>query len=117
MSIQHITIQYTSRQQLAINNFEDAFYDSLLRYSLKQLTFGEDLSEQTIIEALQKSIQVCFMLNINSRHHFKKIYVSNSVTGTVHVDWLMSKRGFNLMIMQIPSLNERRAKWLWQLSE
>ena len=115
--MQHITIHYASRHHLAASKFEDAFYDSLLRYSLKQLTFGEDLSEQTIIEALQKSIQVCFMLNINSRHHFKKIYVSNSATGTVHVDWLMSKRGFNLMIMQIPSLNERRAQWLWQLSE
>ena len=115
--MENITLYYTSPDKYASHNFEDAFHHVSLRYSLRHLTFAEDLSDELIRQALQKSIQICYLLEINSRHHFKKIYISNPIDGTVHVDWLMSKRGFNLMVMQIPSLSEKRAKWLWALTD
>ena len=109
-------IRYSSNNHHHFSrDFEEAFHDSKLQYSLRHLTFTGDVSQENLMDALEKSIQVCIFLGINSKHHFKKIYVSDQINQTIQVDWLMSKKGFNLM--QIPSLNEEMAKWLWTLAE
>ena len=98
------------------SDFEEAFYNSKLVYSLRHLAFNKDISQEIIAEALQKSLQVCFLAGVNSKHHFKKIFVFDSNTGSLYTDWLMSKKGFNLMMTQIPLQNENLARWLWQLA-
>ena len=69
------------------------------------------------MEALQKSMQVCHLAGINSKHHFKKIFVFDSSIGTLLVDWRMSKTGFNLLVIQIPLADQKVAAWLWKLAE
>jgi hypothetical protein len=110
----HYPVLYNS---FLSTEFEDAWHYAMLRYSLQHLTFAGAISLEVIIESLKKSIQVCQMAGINSQHHFKQIYVFNAQTKEVQIDWLMSKNGFNLMIMHIPSLNEKKASWLWELSD
>ncbi len=113
-----IIIHYSSTtHQLSENEFEDAFYNSRLRYSLRHVTIMVNSSPENIGEAIQKSMQVCHLAGINSKHHFKKIYVFDSASGEMQTDWLLSKKGFNLMVMQINSLSEQRARWLWQLAD
>jgi hypothetical protein len=97
--------------------FEEAYYDSRLRHSLRHLATIENISEELIREALQKSLEVCCILGIKSDRHFKKIYVFDARVGSLHTDWMMSRNGFNLMIMQIPSMNTKITQWLWELAE
>ena len=105
------------RHQFASWGLEDAFYNSKLTYSIRQLSFADGFSTELIMEAFQKSLQICYLLGINSKHHFKKVYVYDAQMGCLQIDWLMSKNGFNLMVMQMPSINEKMARWLWALSE
>lgn len=113
-----VIISYSSTaKQNEANEFEEAFYDSLCQYSLRDLQFVEGISHERIEEALQKSLQICHLVGINSSLHFKKIYVYDAENNVLHIDWRMSKRAVNLMITQISALNEGTARWLWELSK
>ncbi|MEI7582914.1 hypothetical protein [Runella sp.] len=112
-----ISLYSSTEFQLSIGEFEDAFYNARRRYSLRHLIFSGDVTQENILDALQKSIQICKLAGINSRHHFKKIYVYDADLNTICIDWCMSKKGFNLMVMQLPSLNEKLARWLWKLAD
>jgi hypothetical protein len=112
----HIT-RYSSYNNFPSDEFEDALSSAALRYSLEHLILTGMTSGDDILKALQKSIQVCALTGVNSRHHFRKIFVFDSTTGALHTDWLMSKKGFNLMIIHSPLLNEKIARWHWQLAE
>jgi hypothetical protein len=116
METTHLT-HYTVPHPFSANEFEEAYYNSRLRYSLRHLAIIENISHEFIMEALQKSLKVCHLLSINSDHHFKKIYVFDSISETLHTDWIMSRNGFNLMVMQIPSMNEKIAEWIWELAD
>ncbi len=96
---------------------ENTFYDAMLIYSLRHLSFLEDVSEENILAALQKSLQICHLAGVNSRHHFKQIFVFDLNKGMLHIDWRMSKTGFNLLIIQMPSANVNLASWLWKLAD
>lgn len=114
MKTDYITIYASNEEQTA--EFEDAFYNSLRQYSLRHLPFIENISHENILEALQKSLQVCQLAGINSKQHFKKIYIYDDDIKTIHIDWKMSKRAVNLLVMQMPTLNENKARWLWELA-
>ncbi|WP_435353063.1 hypothetical protein [Emticicia sp. SJ17W-69] len=117
MKTEYITLYSSNEEQAALGEFEDAFYNSLRRYSLRHLPFVEEVSQEKILEALQKSLQVCQLAGINSKQHFKQIYIYDDNIKTIHIDWKMSKRAVNLMATQIATLNEKTARWLWELSE
>ena len=99
----------TNDYQIHLRDFEEAIHNSKLIYSLRHLTFDENISSENILEALQKSLQICQLGGIESKHHFKKIYVYNADLKTLYIDWKMSKKGFNLMMMQFPLLNPKKA--------
>lgn len=98
-------------------SIEDNFYHWGLKYSLRHIRDIDSLMPEMIFDALQKSMRICYLLGINSKFHFKKVYVYDAIMGTLQIDWLMSRNGFNLLIMQLPSINENMAKWLWRLSD
>ena len=80
------------------------------RYSLRNLNFMEDVSEEQLLESLQKSMQVCRLAGVNTVQHFKKIYVYDPAVRSMQIDWRMTKKGLNLMVMQTPSMNEKMAQ-------
>jgi hypothetical protein len=110
-------VQYQDSDYLTIlKDFEEAIYNSQLKFSLRHLAFIENISEEDSMEVLQKSLQICQLAGIESKHHFKKIYIYDADLKTLQIDWRMSKKGFNLMVMQFPSLNEKKALWIWKLA-
>ena len=117
METHHITHYSPIAHQLSPNRFEEAYFNSRLRYSLRHLAIIENISEELTQAALQKSLEVCCILGIKSDRHFNKIYVFDAADGALYTDWMMSRNGFNLMIMQIPSLNPGIAQGLWELAE
>lgn len=117
MKTDDITLYSSTARQLVQNEFEDALYHSMLQYSLRHLPITEDVGQEKVMEALQKSIRLCSLAGVESKQHFKRRYIFDENTATLHTDWLMSKKGLNVMVMQIPTLNERMARWLWELAE
>jgi hypothetical protein len=113
-----LTQQYSAFSPNAdYNKWKDSFYESKLLFSLHHLTFVGDISNESILDALGKSIKICDCAGENSKNHFKQIYVFDKDSDSMHIDWMMSKTGFNLLILQIPSLNNKIAKWIWNLAE
>jgi hypothetical protein len=102
-------------KQKAVEDFENAFYDSLCKFSFRHLPFSEKITEEIIQEALLKSIQVCQLAGVNSDCHFKKIFVYDAVSHTLTIDWKMSKKAVNLMVTQMTSLDRNTAQWIWKL--
>jgi hypothetical protein len=113
----YITLYSSTARQFANSEFEDALHYSMLQYSLQHLPITEDVGQEKVLEALQKSILICSLAGVESKQHFKQRYIFDENTATLHIDWLMSKKGLNVMVMQIPTLNERMARWLWELAE
>jgi phage regulator Rha-like protein len=66
-----------------------------------------------IEKLIQKAIQICQLVGIQSESHFKKIYVYDNDTNRMSIDWRISKKGFNLLVMQCNKINQRNALWLW----
>lgn len=107
MKNNEITVFSLRNSSSNMNDFEEAFQTSMRRYSLRQLNFMEDISEKQVLEALQKSMNVCRLAGVNSMQHFKKIYVYDDEISTMHIDWRITKKGLNLMVMRTPSINEK----------
>lgn len=116
MKTEEIMILSSNYNHLSMDDFEEVFLASMRRYSMRHLPFSEEVSQENIFEALRKSLKVCQMAGINGKHHFKKVFVYDEATQTVQIDWQMSKRGLNLMIMHTPELNEKLACWLCELA-
>jgi hypothetical protein len=113
---QNVIIRYSPNQkQKALEDFENAFYDSLCQYSFRHLPFSEKINEEIILEALEKSLRVCQLAGINSDCHFKKVFVYDADCHTINIDWKMSKKAVNLMVTQMTSLDRNTAKWIWKL--
>ena len=112
-----ITLYSSSINDFVISEFEEAYYNSKKLYSINQLTITGSFSEEQVIEALKKALLLCKLAGININQHFKRVYVYDEKNETMFVDYRMSKRAFNLLMMQSPSLNENRAKWLWELAD
>ena len=99
------------------DEFEEALYDSGLRYSMRHIILAGITSQENIMTAMKRAMQVCSLAGVNTRYHFKQVYISDEIAGVVYADWLMSRKGFNLTIMQSSELNGQIARWLWELSE
>ena len=99
------------------NEIESSFRDALLIYSIRHFESLNSVSQENMLAALQKSLQVCYTAGINSKHHFKQIFLFDSKNGTLLIDWRMSRAGFNLMIIQMPTANERLANWVLKLAD
>jgi hypothetical protein len=117
MKNKEVAVFSLRRNPFMMDDFEEALQNSMRRYSLRQLDFMDDISEEKVLEALQKSMQVCQLAGVNSVQHFKKIYVYDPAVSTMQIDWRMTKKGLNLMVMQTPSMNEKMARWLWELAD
>jgi hypothetical protein len=116
MKTNAINYSLAKHYQFSVNEFNDDFYNPKLKYSLRHLAFIGNIPNETLVEALKKSLQICYLANINGKQHFKQVYLFNEAANTLQVDCFMSKNGFNLMLMQMPSVNEKLAVWLWKLS-
>lgn len=106
----------STKNQFSSVELDDSFYDSMLFYSLRHITFIGNISHESTISAIQKSLRMCQCIGINSKHHFKQIFVFDKNIDTLLIDWHMSKTGFKLMLIEISSADMKLALWLWKLA-
>ena len=108
---------YSSRNNYFYQNeFEDAVYHSARSYSMQHLIVAGITSQEDILKALQRAMKVCSLAGIDARLHFEKIFVYDVNNETIYTDWLMTKKGFNLILIQYPLLNEKIARWLLEIT-
>jgi hypothetical protein len=114
----YTVVQYNASNYYSavLKDFEEAICYATLKYSLRHLALIENISEDDSIETLKKSLQICQLAGIETKYHFKEIYVYDAVVHSLQRDWQMSQKGFNLLVMQFPVLNEKKARWLWALA-
>jgi hypothetical protein len=131
MNTEYITLYSSTAHHITSGEFEEALYNSTLQYSLQysfqhvpmsedsmsEDSISENIVHEKVMEALQKSIRICALAGIHSQQHFKRRYIFDERTETLHIDWLMSKKGLNVLMMHIPVVNEAMARWLWELAE
>lgn len=117
METNEIIILSSNYNPISMNDFEEIFLASMRRYSMRHLPLTHEVSQDNILEALQKSLRICQMAGIDGTHHFKKVFVYDADVQTVQIDWQMTKKGLNLMAMHTPELNERMARWLCQMAD
>ncbi len=111
-----ITLYLQQQRSHAIDEFDEALRYRELRFQLRHLLQAGFSPTSNISEALQKAMEVCRLAGINPREHFRPLYVFDAVTGNLTLDWMMSKRGFTLLLMQLPA-TELTACWLWKLAD
>jgi hypothetical protein len=113
---ENVIIRYSPNQnQKVVEEFENAIYDSLCKYSFRHLPFSKKITEEIIHEALQKSIQICQLAGVNSQYHFKKMFVYEDQQHHIIIDWKMSKKAVNLMVTQMKQPDRNTAQWIWKL--
>lgn len=113
----HVIIPYASENYLSfLAALKESILYANLPYSRIDLQLFQEISDDEIEDAIKKAISICHLVGIETKYHFKKIYVFDDHDKTINVDWRMSKKGFNLVIMQFQKLNQKNAIWLWQLA-
>jgi|ERR1043165_1598921 hypothetical protein len=116
METYQITVYERHPARSVFDELDEALLESRLQYSMRHVLYTGAASMEELQLALQKSMQICSLAGSNSHYHFKPVYVFDPQTGITHTDWLMSKKAFCLMVMNLP-LNEQTAKWLWELTD
>jgi len=104
------------RVKYGSSEFEDAIYDHLMHYSLAALTKANFISFEKITQIVQQCKIVCSLAGVNSKHHFKQIYIYDELNGTLCCDWRMSEVGLKLLRIYTPYLNENMAKGMWKIA-
>lgn len=117
MSTINIIPYHADYSHHALADFEEILHYSMLRYSMLHLISEGVTSRDSFNEALQKAMKVCSYAGIDMSRHFKQVYAYDTETGVMDIDWIMSKRGLKLIIMEYPELNRQFAQWLWEWSD
>lgn len=117
MSTINIIPYHSDYSHHSLADFEEILHYSMLRYSMLHLIHEGITSRDSFNEALQKAIKVCTYAGIDMSLHFKQVYAYDTESGVMDIDWIMSKRGLKLIILQYPELNKQLAQWLWEWSD
>ena len=114
----HPIVPYSTENYLSfLKELRESILYANLYYSIKDLQLTFELSEDEIENSIKNAIAICHLVGIESKYHFKKIYIFDGFYNTINIDWRMSKKGFNLVVMQFQKLNQKNAIWLWKLAD
>ena len=114
----HAIVPYATENYLAfLKDLKESILYSSLQYSSNDLQLIQEMSHNDIDQAIKNAIAICHLVGIESKYHFKKIYFFDLNYNKLNTDWRMSKKGFNLVVMQFQKLNQKNAIWLWQLAD
>lgn len=89
------------RNQFSFWELADAYYLCMFTHSIRQLSILGNFTPESIFIAMQKSFEICNLIGVNAKHHYKKVFVYDAQMGVTSIDWLMSKKGYNLMKSQL----------------
>ncbi|MBC7525821.1 MAG: hypothetical protein H7239_15465 [Flavobacterium sp.] len=111
-------VPYATENYLSfLKELKESILHSKLQYSSIDLKLIQEMTYGEVEESIKNAIEICHLVGIESEYHFKKIYVFHVDNNSINIDWRMSKKGFNLVIMQLQKINKKNAIWLWKLAD
>jgi hypothetical protein len=114
----HAIVPYATENYLAfLAALKESILYANLQFCIKDLQLIQEMSDNEMDKAIIKAISICHFVGIESKFHFKKIYTFDADKNTIKTDWRMSKKGFNLVVMQFQKINQKNAIWFWQLAD
>ncbi|MDQ5930181.1 MAG: hypothetical protein QG594_1968 [Bacteroidota bacterium] len=113
----HAIVPYRSENFDFLNSIKESIINTGFCYSIADLLLIQDLYDFEIDEAIKEAQEICLLVGIKSQFHFKKIYVFDLDKKNIKTDWKMSKKGFDLVVLQFQKINQKRAIWLWHLGK
>ncbi len=114
----HEIIPYSSKDYLDfLIAMQQSFVEKSLPYSLFDLQVFHNINSDEIYETMLRAIEICDLMEVDSRFHFKKVYIFNIDKNVINIDWQISKKGLNLVMMHLKSRNKKNAMWMWQLAD
>jgi hypothetical protein len=93
---------HAEHSHAVIADFEEVLHQSTLQYSMAQLIDDGLTSREDFMEAFNKALLVCSYAGINPAAHFSQVYIYDTASGMTGTDWLLSREGLTLIIMQYP---------------
>jgi hypothetical protein len=102
MSTINIIPYSIEHHQALIADFEEMMQWPALEYSMLTLIQQGVTTRQEFSEAFQKMLRMSHHGGINLTHHLVQVYAYDIETGTMDTDWLMSRKGLTLIILQYP---------------
>ena len=114
----HSVIVYSTENFLSfLKPLKESFSFNNLTYSSRDLQTIQPMSATEIDHVINTAITICQTIRVDSSSHFKKIFVYDFRDKTIKSEWRLSKKGFNLAVMQFQKISHRNAIWFWQLAD
>jgi hypothetical protein len=98
----------------ALDDFTEMVHQLQLKYSTGNLALA-GLKADEVSCAVSRAMRICRLNDIDTRDHFRSLYIFDGKSGTVFCDWRMSRQGFMLALMNAPNCNPAIAYWQWEL--
>src|SRR5687767_8061170 len=105
---------YEIMNQPELDDFTDIVQSMQFKYNTAHLSLA-GLDHDDITTAVTRAMRVCRLNGIETREHFRSLYVFDKLHGGTYCDWRMTREGFMLAIMNAPTLNESLANCQWEI--
>lgn len=94
-----------------ISRFKEAVNDIELCYTISDLYRAGIETENDLNKALQKTIHILHLANLDTTHYIKKIYVTEIDSGKTYIDWRMNKISFFFVLLNSECQNSLILQW------
>ncbi|MAU25907.1 MAG: hypothetical protein CMH48_05815 [Muricauda sp.] len=89
---------FEPRLKAVLEAFGEALIASDLSYSLDKLRRYGFSGDQELSLAVKRALQICATLGLDTRKHFRYIYIVDLAERCVYREWRASKFGFYLVL-------------------
>ncbi len=107
-------IRYDFRLHDQMAEFREKLHQMEFIYNTGHLAIAGVLPAD-INTAVRNAMKVCTINNVEPADHFRSLYVFNEKNHATYCEWLMSRQGFALVIINAPHTNATVARWQWEL--
>lgn len=107
-------IHYDFRLHDPMDEFREVLHHLEFIYNTGHLAIAGVLPADINI-AVSNAMKVCKINNVDPADHFKSLYVFSIETGVTYCEWVMSRQGFALVVMNAPHTNATIARWQWEM--
>lgn len=108
-------MKYEIRFIPELDEFEELVHSLEFRYSSRHLLIaGIEVAEMP--ETIARAMRACKNAGIETRDHFRSLYIVDEKTSGVFRDWRLTRQGFALCIMSAAGVNKTIACCQWELA-
>jgi hypothetical protein len=97
-----------------LDDFVEAAHLIQFRFSSHHLIMA-GLHPGDIPESISRAMNVCTINNVDTKDHFRVLYLFNTEKEGLYSEWQMTREGFMLVVLNTPVINSSIARWQWKI--